>query len=53
MERDHPKKCAGCRVLRYCGAECQKKDWDDGHKVMCKVGAVQVDPRLILEPFGA
>ncbi|KAF7288833.1 hypothetical protein HMN09_01365200 [Mycena chlorophos] len=26
--------CAGCRVLRYCSIECQKKDWPD-HKQKC------------------
>ena len=21
------KKCTGCNVAKYCGKECQKKDW--------------------------
>ena len=32
---DAPLKCGGCRVARYCGAECQKRDWR-AHKAACK-----------------
>ena len=28
-------RCAGCFLTRYCGAECQKVDWDN-HKERCK-----------------
>lgn len=28
-------KCGGCRVKRYCSAECQRKDWKE-HKKECK-----------------
>ncbi|GLE04566.1 hypothetical protein PINS_up013521 [Pythium insidiosum] len=28
--------CSRCKVVRYCGAECQKKDWKDAHKKTCK-----------------
>ncbi|PIL24064.1 hypothetical protein GSI_13815 [Ganoderma sinense ZZ0214-1] len=28
------KKCSKCKLTRYCGAECQKKDWPR-HKVAC------------------
>ncbi|EIW54764.1 uncharacterized protein TRAVEDRAFT_39272 [Trametes versicolor FP-101664 SS1] len=27
-------RCSGCKMTRYCGAECQKKDWKR-HKVSC------------------
>ena len=27
--------CGGCRGVRYCGAECQKRDWR-AHKAACK-----------------
>ncbi|CDO71065.1 hypothetical protein BN946_scf184844.g69 [Trametes cinnabarina] len=30
------KKCSKCKLTRYCGAECQKKDWPR-HKVVCKM----------------
>ena len=33
------KVCAGCKVVWYCGPECQKKDWKEGgenkHKIQC------------------
>ena len=29
------KACAGCKKVRYCSAECQKKDWKV-HKSQCK-----------------
>ena len=29
------KRCGGCRLLRYCGAACQKADWP-GHKTACR-----------------
>ena len=30
-------KCAACRVARYCGKECQIKDWKACHRKHCKV----------------
>ena len=27
--------CSGCRGVRYCGAECQKRDWG-AHKAACR-----------------
>ena len=30
------KKCAACKMARYCSKECQKKDWALGHKKSCK-----------------
>lgn len=29
------KKCAGCKVVRYCSLQCQKFDWK-AHKMACK-----------------
>jgi hypothetical protein len=29
-------KCNRCKLMRYCGAECQKKDWGR-HKAVCKL----------------
>ncbi|XP_056844642.1 ubiquitin carboxyl-terminal hydrolase 19 [Raphanus sativus] len=31
------KKCSRCKSVRYCSAECQKSDWNSGHKRQCKV----------------
>ena len=32
------KKCAGCKMVRYCGVECQMKDWRLRHKQECRRG---------------
>lgn len=29
--------CAGCRVVRYCGKECQRTHWTRSHKETCKM----------------
>ena len=29
------KLCAACKRVRYCGADCQKKDWKARHKAEC------------------
>ena len=29
------KRCGGCRLVRYCGAACQKGDWGP-HKTACR-----------------
>ncbi|KZV66327.1 hypothetical protein PENSPDRAFT_689115 [Peniophora sp. CONT] len=31
-----PNVCKGCGEARYCGRECQIKDWKAGHKRVCK-----------------
>lgn len=30
------QRCSGCHFAKYCGLECQKKDWPK-HKKVCKV----------------
>ncbi|KAH7363787.1 hypothetical protein BKA65DRAFT_122201 [Rhexocercosporidium sp. MPI-PUGE-AT-0058] len=30
-------KCGGCKRTSYCSQKCQKKDWIDGHKKICKI----------------
>lgn len=30
------KKCARCRIVRYCSRKCQKKHWKEIHKHQCK-----------------
>ncbi|KUF98994.1 Equilibrative Nucleoside Transporter (ENT) Family [Phytophthora nicotianae] len=32
--------CSRCKVVRYCGAECQKQDWKASHKQKCKPSTV-------------
>lgn len=29
------KVCAGCKVFYYCGKDCQRKHWSEGHKREC------------------
>jgi len=29
------RKCARCKVARYCSKECQKAHWKSGHKSVC------------------
>jgi hypothetical protein len=33
------RMCSGCKIVRYCCAQCQKNDWKV-HKVACKAAAV-------------
>lgn len=33
---DNPKRCSICKVVFYCGKECQKLAWKNGHKKECK-----------------
>ena len=28
-------KCSGCKEVRYCGRDCQEKDWQD-HRIECR-----------------
>lgn len=28
-------QCCGCGEVRYCSRDCQRKDWDAGHKEAC------------------
>ena len=39
-ERSVPKPlklCSGCKIVRYCSAQCQKSSWTDAHKPECKI----------------
>ncbi len=29
--------CGTCRAVRYCGQECQKVHWQQGHRKECRV----------------
>ncbi len=39
------KQCGGCRAVRYCGADCQRAHWREGHKAECKALAAGVTSR--------
>ncbi len=36
------KQCGGCRAVRYCGADCQRAHWREGHRAECKALAAGV-----------
>ncbi|XP_010525922.1 PREDICTED: ubiquitin carboxyl-terminal hydrolase 19 [Tarenaya hassleriana] len=39
------KKCSRCKSVRYCSAECQRSDWNSGHKRKCKdIGSINLTP---------
>jgi len=29
------KRCSRCKTAIYCSVECQRREWTDGHKVLC------------------
>ncbi|PBK70373.1 hypothetical protein ARMSODRAFT_955858 [Armillaria solidipes] len=31
------RRCEGCHFEYYCSKECQKQDWRDGHKDVCRM----------------
>lgn len=33
---DYASECTGCRLVRYCGEDCQLKHWKK-HKLVCKI----------------
>ena len=39
-DKNKSKLCAGCKLVHYCSAKCQKADWK-GHKKACKLIAAQ------------
>lgn len=42
---DQPQfaRCSRCKVAIYCGRECQRKDWTERHKQVCKSAAKKRD----------
>jgi hypothetical protein len=36
LVRGKAKVCGGCKLVRMCGAECQRQHWKAGHKLVCK-----------------
>ncbi|QKX54018.1 uncharacterized protein TRUGW13939_01100 [Talaromyces rugulosus] len=40
------KECTRCRVVRYCGKNCQLKDWRFAHSLECPIFA-KLHPRIL------
>lgn len=40
-----PFKCTACKLVNYCGAEHQKKDWPK-HKVICRPFKIEQSDEL-------
>ncbi|KAF8055228.1 hypothetical protein FPV67DRAFT_872407 [Lyophyllum atratum] len=40
-------KCGRCQRVRYCGADCQKADWKNGHKDLCNAFRAVENDRFI------
>jgi len=34
--RGNTSPCAACRIARYCSVDCQRLDWNGGHKADCR-----------------
>ena len=45
-------KCSRCKLIYYCGVDCQKKDWTS-HKKFCKSNAVIKKTDKPSKPEGA
>ncbi len=37
-------RCSQCRQRKYCGGDCQIKDWRAGHRQACSVQQKKFDP---------
>jgi hypothetical protein len=43
VEMDDLYMCAGCKMAKYCSAECQRKDWtNELHKPFCHMWRTQL-----------
>ena len=29
-------RCSRCKMARYCDKNCQKTDWAENHKIVCR-----------------
>lgn len=36
LSRPQLKACGACRSVFYCSSACQKLDWTERHKPLCK-----------------
>ena len=42
-EVQHLRDCGQCRLVRYCGRECQRSHWRVGHKPLCTWAKACID----------
>ncbi|KAJ7675647.1 hypothetical protein DFH06DRAFT_1434795 [Mycena polygramma] len=35
LQKSDLSRCSGCQVLLYCSRDCQRLDWDSGHRESC------------------
>ena len=42
------KMCVACKIVKYCGAECQKKHRQE-HKMECKKRAAELYDKLLFK----
>ena len=40
-EKNWTLRCSACKSVGYCSKECQKIDWQQGHKAACKLIVVE------------
>ncbi|KAI1098485.1 hypothetical protein F4804DRAFT_123169 [Jackrogersella minutella] len=45
------KKCARCKSSLYCGTDCQKRDWWDSHKDVCRARTALAEGKKWYDPF--
>jgi len=41
--------CAGCNLVYYCNSDCQKRDWNSGHKLVCNSQPSEVNETEVPE----
>jgi hypothetical protein len=47
LDKDNLLTCSACNVAIYCGRECQRKHWKNGHKGECqKLGALSAGVKV-------
>jgi MYND finger len=44
-------KCGDCRVVAYCGQECQRDDWNSSHAETCFDLAAAIEQQLDSHPM--
>ena len=44
--------CAKCHLVPYCGKDCQKEHWKNGHKASCSKTDVHMTFRVVHSPSG-
>lgn len=42
------RRCSGCQLAFYCNTECQRQDWKNAHKTICKEIRAQFQEVLVM-----